>query len=52
MTNYRFFQVFSPKEKRVVGSFSNFLTAKAVRKAFASKDAKAIIRTVTMFRVK
>jgi hypothetical protein len=36
----------------VIGSFSNFLTAKAVRKAFAVKDPKAIIRTCTMFRVK
>jgi hypothetical protein len=47
MTNYKFFQVYSPAEKRVIGSFTNFLTARAVRKAFALKDAKTIIRTKT-----
>lgn len=52
MTNYRFFQVWSPKEKRIVGSFSNFLTAKAVRKAFGLKDPKAYIVTRMVFRVK
>lgn len=52
MNNFRFFQVWSPAEKRVIGSFSNFLTAKAVRKAFGLKDPKTIIRTVSMFRVK